>query len=91
MRFIQLHHHEPWARGGGETVDNLAILCAAHNRLLAERDFGKELLAQRIASHKRQAPGPTHLAAETTRAARNVLAARSDCDAEGCAAERRGE
>jgi len=38
--FLEVHHEWPWARGGGETVDNLRLLCAAHNRLLAERDFG---------------------------------------------------
>jgi hypothetical protein len=47
-KFIQIHHEDPWARGGGETVDNLRILCASHNRLLAERDFGRELVADRI-------------------------------------------
>lgn len=40
--FLQVHHERPWARGGGETVENLRLLCAAHNRLLAERDFGVE-------------------------------------------------
>ena len=50
-RFTQIHHEEPWARGGGDTLDNLRVLCAAHNRLLAERDFGKELVASRIARH----------------------------------------
>jgi hypothetical protein len=48
-KFIQIHHEDPCARGGGETVDNLRILCASHNRLLAERDFGRELVADRIA------------------------------------------
>ena len=38
--FLQVHHERPWARGGQETVDNLRLLCAAHNQLLAERDFG---------------------------------------------------
>jgi len=38
--FLEVHHEWPWACGGGETVDNLRLLCAAHNRLLAERDFG---------------------------------------------------
>ena len=38
--FLQVHHDWPWARGGQETVDNLRLLCASHNQLLAERDFG---------------------------------------------------
>ena len=49
-KFIQIHHEDPWARGGSETVDNLRILCASHNRLLAERDFGRELVESRIQS-----------------------------------------
>jgi 5-methylcytosine-specific restriction endonuclease McrA len=52
-KFIQIHHEVPWARGGGETVDNLRMLCAAHNRLLAERDFGRELVESRIAKSTR--------------------------------------
>jgi hypothetical protein len=38
--FLQVHHELAWARNGDETVDNLRLLCAPHNRLLAERDFG---------------------------------------------------
>jgi hypothetical protein len=52
--FLQFHHRQPWARGGPDTTDNLAVLCQAHNRLLAERDFGKghvdQFTACRIAS-----------------------------------------
>jgi HNH endonuclease len=53
-KFTQIHHEEPWARGGGETADNLRMLCAAHNRLLAEREFGTELVAERIAKRPSQ-------------------------------------
>jgi hypothetical protein len=38
--FLQIHHEAPWAKGGPDTFDNLRLVCAAHNRLLAERDFG---------------------------------------------------
>ena len=51
-KFIQIHHEDPWARGGRETVDNLRILCASHNRLLAEGDFGRELVLDRIQSRR---------------------------------------
>jgi hypothetical protein len=47
-KFAQIHHEEAWARGGGDTTDNLRILCAAHNRLLAERDFGRQFVAMRV-------------------------------------------
>jgi hypothetical protein len=38
--FLELHHDQPYARGGGATVDNLRLVCRAHNALFAERDFG---------------------------------------------------
>jgi hypothetical protein len=47
-QFTQIHHEEPWARHGDESLENLRILCASHNRFLAERDFGRELIADRI-------------------------------------------
>jgi hypothetical protein len=40
-RFLELHHKQAWGLGGPDTVDNLQLLCRAHNRLLAERDFGR--------------------------------------------------
>ena len=45
--FLQIHHEQPWAKGGNSTVGSLRLLCAAHNRLLAEQDFGRELIAAR--------------------------------------------
>jgi hypothetical protein len=35
--FLQVHHERPFALGGADTPDNLRLLCAAHNRFLAER------------------------------------------------------
>jgi 5-methylcytosine-specific restriction endonuclease McrA len=39
--FLQLHHEHAHALGGPSTIANLRLLCGAHNRLLAERDFGR--------------------------------------------------
>lgn len=39
--FLQLHHEHAHALGGPSTIENLRLLCASHNRLLAERDFGR--------------------------------------------------
>jgi hypothetical protein len=75
-RFTQIHHEEPWARGGGETIENLRIVCAAHNRLLAQREFGRERVADRIAECSAQRCNRGELAA-----------AGSGFDAEGLAAE----
>src|SRR3954447_2384748 len=43
--FLELHHHDrPYARGGKATVENLRLVCRAHNALFAERDFGRALM-----------------------------------------------
>jgi len=38
------HHHTPFALGGAATVDNLRLMCPAHNALQAERDYGREFM-----------------------------------------------
>jgi hypothetical protein len=38
---LEIHHEHAFALGGGTTVENLRLLCRAHNALLAERDFGR--------------------------------------------------
>jgi 5-methylcytosine-specific restriction endonuclease McrA len=40
-RFLQIHHDHAWAKGGPETLENLRLLCSAHNQLLAEMEFGE--------------------------------------------------
>ena len=35
---LHLHHVIAWALGGSDTVDNLTLYCAAHNKLAADRD-----------------------------------------------------
>jgi HNH endonuclease len=59
--FLQLHHEEPWARGGEPSVENLRLLCASHNRLLAERDFGAAHVTQRIAESRRAKSPPASM------------------------------
>jgi hypothetical protein len=46
---IELHHEKPFARGGQATTTNVRMLCAPHNRYLAERDYGSGFIEQRIA------------------------------------------
>jgi len=46
--FLELDHVRPKAHGGSDTIDNLRILCRAHNRLHAEQTFGREYVAQKI-------------------------------------------
>ena len=47
--FLQLHHERAFALGGEDSRENLRWLCAAHNRLLAERDFGVARVRDAIA------------------------------------------
>jgi hypothetical protein len=51
--FLQFHHRRAWAHGGSESADNLQVLCQAHNRLLAERDFGRAHVERAIAHRAR--------------------------------------
>jgi HNH endonuclease len=51
--FLELDHVQPWAKGGGESVENLRLLCRAHNQFLAEREFGAEVVRQVVARRRR--------------------------------------
>ena len=54
--WLQLHHEHPFARGGPPTLANIRVLCGPHNRLLAERDYGRAFVQQRIDSARKPAP-----------------------------------
>ena len=51
-RFITLEHKQPFARGGPPTVDNLALLCKAHNTHRAREVFGDAHIAKKQAEDK---------------------------------------
>jgi 5-methylcytosine-specific restriction endonuclease McrA len=54
--FLQIDHVHPLAKGGSDDVDNLRILCAPHNQLLAEQAFGRaHVLAAQIQSRRLKA------------------------------------
>ena len=50
---IELDHVVPVARGGKSTIENLRLLCRPHNRLMAERAFGKTHMQTRREEAKR--------------------------------------
>jgi hypothetical protein len=46
--FLEVHHHEAFARGGAATVDNLRLACRAHNFWLAERELGPAFMRGKL-------------------------------------------
>lgn len=75
-RLLQIHHEQPWARGGADSLDNLRLLCAEHNRLLAERDFGAEHIErareQRVAGPATERGSAGELEADSVEKANEV-------------------
>jgi hypothetical protein len=51
--FLEVHHHEPFARGGKATVDNLRLSCRAHNQFLAELDYGRGFMREKVSEAER--------------------------------------
>ncbi|HEU4365336.1 MAG TPA: HNH endonuclease signature motif containing protein [Candidatus Krumholzibacteria bacterium] len=45
MHALEIDHIRPFAAGGAHDLSNLRLLCAAHNRLAAERALGKHVMA----------------------------------------------
>jgi 5-methylcytosine-specific restriction endonuclease McrA len=60
---LEYHHRKPFGHGGDHSPENLALACRPHNALLAEQDFGEEVMARhrRRASHDR-GTGPAGVA-----------------------------
>jgi 5-methylcytosine-specific restriction endonuclease McrA len=54
-RYLELHHLQPFAKGGRHLTSNLTLRCAAHNALAAEQDFGRELVAERRDASRHEA------------------------------------
>jgi hypothetical protein len=50
---LELHHRRPFGHGGDHSVENIALACHAHNRYLAEVDYGRA----KMALHGRQRTG----------------------------------
>jgi hypothetical protein len=44
---LEFHHRHPFAMGGGHDTENISLLCSAHNRHMAERDYGKFAIGRR--------------------------------------------
>jgi 5-methylcytosine-specific restriction endonuclease McrA len=44
---LEFDHIDPVSRGGGATVENLRLLCRAHNQYAAEREFGVDFMSRK--------------------------------------------
>jgi hypothetical protein len=65
---LEFHHRKPFARGGDHSVEALTLMCRTHNVLMAERDYGREVMARFRRSGNRRSEPVTihgHPAAET--------------------------
>jgi 5-methylcytosine-specific restriction endonuclease McrA len=41
---LEYHHRRPFALGGDHATENIALMCRAHNLLLAEQDYGRKAI-----------------------------------------------
>ena len=44
----EIHHVEPYGRGGAHDLSNLRLYCRAHNLHQAEKDYGKDYISAKI-------------------------------------------
>jgi 5-methylcytosine-specific restriction endonuclease McrA len=58
--WLELHHEQPYGRGGAPTVANIRVLCRGHNDLLAERDYGRDFMRSRIERARSERTGGGH-------------------------------
>ncbi len=43
---LEFHHRKPFGRGGDHSPEVLCLLCKTHNALMAEHDYGEEVMAR---------------------------------------------
>jgi 5-methylcytosine-specific restriction endonuclease McrA len=54
---LEFHHKHPFARGGDHSAANLTLMCRAHNTLVAEQDYGEDVMARfRAATSRASVP-----------------------------------
>jgi 5-methylcytosine-specific restriction endonuclease McrA len=56
---LEFHHAHPFGMGGNHSPDNVRLLCRAHNRYLAEVDYGRAAIRRHQEARRRdQAEAP---------------------------------
>ena len=58
-RDVQFHHVVAWARGGDPSPRNIRLMCRTHNVYLAEKDYGKAVMARFRRIHRASEPPAT--------------------------------
>ncbi len=53
---LEYHHRHPFALGGGSAPENVCLMCAAHNRLMAEIDYGRKTMSRHDSGWRRLRP-----------------------------------
>ena len=43
---LEFHHDEPYGLGGDRSPENIRLLCKVHNAYMADRDYGREVMAR---------------------------------------------
>ena len=56
---LQIDHVTPYAKGGRTEPANLRALCGCHNRLMAERSFGKAFMENKIQERRQCGENPS--------------------------------
>jgi hypothetical protein len=78
---LEVDHIDPAALGGPPSVDNLRLLCRAHNTLHAEQIFGREHMARFRRGATRM--GETTISGDSGGAHHVETGGRPECDAAG--------
>ena len=55
---LEFHHRRPYGMGGDHSPENISLLCPAHNRYVAELDFGHAAIKGRRGSHLEPSRAP---------------------------------
>jgi hypothetical protein len=56
---LEFHHRHPFAMGGDYSLANIGLLCATHNRMLAEHDYGRAAILRHVEERGSAASKPT--------------------------------
>ncbi len=57
-RRLELHHDEAFAKGGAHSVENIRVVCQAHNLLIARQELGARFVAKKVGERRAGAVPP---------------------------------